>query len=193
MLADDVVALIRRMAKENHTWGAKRIRRELHKLGIEVAKSTIQRYLSDLRGPLASKQTWAIFLRSHATQIWACDSAQVYGLFFRPFLRVGHRRGRLTTHPTLCRDQEPYRSLERQQLREATPFGQAPRFLIRDVDRKYGSRFTRVAKGTGLEVVRTPYQAPKANAICAARSRNTSATLPCPTTPGHCAVYPLPP
>ena len=49
MLADDVVALIRRMAKENHTWGAKRIRGELHKLGIEVAKSTIQRYLSDLR------------------------------------------------------------------------------------------------------------------------------------------------
>ena len=79
-----------------------------------------------------------------------------------------------------------------QQLRETTRFGQAPRFLIRDVGRKYGSRFTRVAKGTGLEVVRTPYQAPKANAICAARSRNTSATLPCPTTPGHRPVHPLP-
>jgi transposase InsO family protein len=53
-----------------------------------------------------------------------------------------------------------------QQLSEATPFGQAPRFLIRDNDRKYGSRFTRVAKGTGIEVLRTPYRAPKANAIC---------------------------
>ena len=53
-----------------------------------------------------------------------------------------------------------------QQLREATPFGQGPRFLIRDNDRKYGSAFARVAKGTGIEVLRTPYQAPKANAIC---------------------------
>ena len=61
------------MARENHTWGAKRIRGELKKLGIEVAKSTIQRYLRDIRGPLASKQTWATFLRNHASQIWACD------------------------------------------------------------------------------------------------------------------------
>ena len=41
-LDDDVVALIKRMANENLTWGAKRIRGELKKLGIEVAKSTIQ-------------------------------------------------------------------------------------------------------------------------------------------------------
>ena len=41
-LADDVVALIKRMANKNHTWGAKRIGGELQKLGIEVAKSTIQ-------------------------------------------------------------------------------------------------------------------------------------------------------
>jgi len=53
-----------------------------------------------------------------------------------------------------------------QQLRSATPFSQAPRFLIRDNDRKYGSPFSRVAQGTGIEVLRTPYQAPKANAIC---------------------------
>ena len=64
-LSDDVVTLIKRMARENHTWGAKRIRGELKKLGIEVAKSTIQRYLRDVRGPLASKQTWATFLRNH--------------------------------------------------------------------------------------------------------------------------------
>jgi hypothetical protein len=68
-LTDDVIALIKRMARENHTWGAKRIRGELKKLGIDVAKSTIQRYLRDIRGPLASKQSWAAFLRNHASQI----------------------------------------------------------------------------------------------------------------------------
>ena len=53
-----------------------------------------------------------------------------------------------------------------QQLRNATPFGEGPRFLIRDNDRKYGASFARVAKGAGMEVLRTPFRAPKANAIC---------------------------
>ena len=53
-----------------------------------------------------------------------------------------------------------------QQLREATPLGQAPRFLIRDRDRKYGQTFTRVAAGSKIEILKTPYRAPKANAIC---------------------------
>jgi putative transposase len=53
-----------------------------------------------------------------------------------------------------------------QQLREATPFGEGPRFLIRDNDNKFGAAFARVAEGTGIEVLTTPYQAPKANAIC---------------------------
>jgi putative transposase len=53
-----------------------------------------------------------------------------------------------------------------QQLREATPFGQVPRYLIRDDDGKFGSQFTTVAAGSGIEVLTTPYQAPRANAIC---------------------------
>ncbi|MFC2023880.1 integrase core domain-containing protein [Chloroflexota bacterium] len=53
-----------------------------------------------------------------------------------------------------------------QQLREETPFEQGPRFLIRDNDNKSGQAFARVAKGTGIEILRTPFQAPKANAIC---------------------------
>jgi putative transposase len=56
-LADDVVALIKHLAKEDYTWGAERIRRELQKLRIEVAKGTIQRYIRSVRGPLASNQT----------------------------------------------------------------------------------------------------------------------------------------
>jgi putative transposase len=53
-----------------------------------------------------------------------------------------------------------------QQLREATPFGTTPRFLIRDNDRKYGSAFDRVAVGRRITVLRTPIRAPQANATC---------------------------
>ena len=53
-----------------------------------------------------------------------------------------------------------------QQLREATPWGAGPKYLIRDNDSKYGKQFSAVAAGTGIKEIRTPYQAPNANAIC---------------------------
>jgi putative transposase len=53
-----------------------------------------------------------------------------------------------------------------QQLREATPYGQVPKFLICDNDRKFGSCFARVASTSAIEILRTPYHAPRANAIC---------------------------
>ena len=53
-----------------------------------------------------------------------------------------------------------------QQLREATPFGEGPRFLIRDNDGKFGQQFAAVAEGSGIEVVRIPPQSPDLNPIC---------------------------
>jgi putative transposase len=53
-----------------------------------------------------------------------------------------------------------------QQRREVTPFGEGPRFLIRDNDKKNGQCFARVAEDRQIEVLRTPVRAPKANAIC---------------------------
>ena len=53
-----------------------------------------------------------------------------------------------------------------QQLRETTPYGQGPRFLIRDNDNKYGAGFERVVEGTDIDVLTTPYEACQANAVC---------------------------
>ena len=53
-----------------------------------------------------------------------------------------------------------------QQLREATPDGEGPRFLIRDNDGKYGASFAAVAEGSGTEVVRIPPRSPNLNPIC---------------------------
>ncbi len=53
-----------------------------------------------------------------------------------------------------------------QQLREATPFDEGSRFLIRDNDRKYGTAFDRVAIGAGIKVLHAPIAAPRANGVC---------------------------
>ena len=82
-MTDELVALIKQMAKENRTWGAERIRGELLKLGLRVSKSTIQKYIYIVRKPGLPKQTWATFLRNHAKETWACDFLQTYDLLFR--------------------------------------------------------------------------------------------------------------
>ncbi len=53
-----------------------------------------------------------------------------------------------------------------QQLREATPYGHTPKYLIRDNDSKFGPCFARVAATSGIKILKTPYHAPRANAIC---------------------------
>jgi putative transposase len=123
-----------------------------------------QKYIEKVRKSHPSSQSWATFLRSHASQIWACDFLQTYDTFLRTvfvfvIIELGSRRVvrfGVTRNPT--------DRWVAQQLREATPFGEGPRFLIRDNDRKYGSSFKRVA--AGIDVLKTPYRAPKANAIC---------------------------
>src|SRR5690348_18434183 len=51
-------------------------------------------------------------------------------------------------------------------LREETPYGQGPKYLIRDRDSKFGPCFARVAATSGIKILKTPYHAPRANAIC---------------------------
>jgi hypothetical protein len=65
------------MATENRLWGAERIRGELLKLGHAVAKSTIQRYMSQVRSTAPEGQRWLTFLRNQARGIWCCDLFEV--------------------------------------------------------------------------------------------------------------------
>ncbi len=123
-------------------------------------------YLRQVRSPVPTSQTWGTFLRNHAKDIWAVDFLQTYDLFFRAVfvfvvIELGSRR---LVHFGVTRS--PNDAWVAQQLREATPYGQGPRFLIRDNDHKFGAAFDRVAQGTHIDVLTTPYQAPKANAVC---------------------------
>jgi hypothetical protein len=80
-LVPATIQLIRRMALENRLWGAERIRGELLKLGIHVAKRTIQRYMRAVRPPAPPRgQSWHTFLRNHT--VWAADFVQTYDIWF---------------------------------------------------------------------------------------------------------------
>ena len=122
--------------------------------------------MRDARPPRPTGQTWATFLRNHAGEIWACDFLPVTDLLFRPVyaffvIALGSRR---VVHVGVTR--HPTDAWVAQQLREATPFEQRPRYLVRDNDRKYGQALTRVAAATGITELRTAYRAPRQNATC---------------------------
>ena len=165
-LAPATVALIREMAAANRLWGAERIRGELLKLDIRVAKSTVQRYLREARPPGRGGQTWATFLRNHAGEIWACDFLPITDLRFRPLhaFFVIALETRRVVHVGVTR--HPTDAWVAQQLREATPFDQRPTYLLRDNDSKYGPVFSRAATATGIVELRTAYRAPRQNATC---------------------------
>ncbi len=165
-IAAETIALIREMATENRLWGAERIRGELLKLDIHVCKRTIQKYMRPVRTHQPGGQKWATFLRNHAADIWACDFLQITDLFFRPLFAffIIELKSRKVIHVGVTRS--PTDPWVAQQLREATPYGQAPKYLIRDNDSKFGSLFARVTTTSEIEILKTPYHAPRANAIC---------------------------
>jgi putative transposase len=111
-------------------------------------------------------QKWSTFLSNHAAHIWACDFIQVTDLFFRPLFAffLIELKSRKVIHVGVTRS--PTDAWVAQHLREATPYGHAPKYLISDNDNKFGPCFARVATTSGIKLLKTPVHAPRANAIC---------------------------
>jgi putative transposase len=160
-VAAEIRDLIRRMSQVNALWGTPRIHGELLKLGIEVAQSTVAKYLGWQRKP--PSQPWRTFLANYMEQMASIDFFTVPTATFRVlfvFVVLSHARRRVvhfrvTEHPT--------QEWTKQQLREAFPWDQAPRYLLRDQDAIYGSEFAAMTKGMGVEEVVTAPRAPWRN------------------------------
>lgn len=157
----DIRTLIRTMAQTSPRWGAPRIHGELLKLGIDVCQATVAKYMRRRRQP--PSQTWRTFLDNHIGQIVAADFFVVptatYRLLFVLVL-LAHDRRRIrhvavTAHPTAA--------WTAQQLREAFPWDEAPRYLIHDRDHAF-DRLGVTAKAMGIEEVLTAPRAPWQNA-----------------------------
>ena len=158
----EVRELIRRISRDNSTWGVPRIRDELALLGIQVAESTIRKYR--IRSKKPPSETWRSFLKNHVKDIAAIDFFTIPTVNFRVlycFIVLRHDRRKLihfnvTAHPTA--------SWTAQQILEAFPFDEAPNYLIRDRDSIYGNHFLYRLKHMGIEEViiapRSPWQNP---------------------------------
>src|SRR6202011_748651 len=141
-------ALIWRMSVDNRLWGAPHIRGELLKLGFAVAQSTVAKYMAKEGDPCG--QNWGTFLRNHMPHIAAMDLLVVPTIgFVQLYVLVIVRLARreivwinVTAHPTA--------EWIAQQVTEAFPWNEVPRYLIRDRDGIYGAAVTRRLRAMGI-------------------------------------------
>jgi len=161
-LEQEIRDLIRWMSRENPTWGAPRIESELRLLGHDVAEKTVAKYM--VRASKPPSQTWRTFLDNHVSDLAAIDFFTVPTATFRVlYVLVVLRHDRrkvvhfnITAHPTAL--------WTAQQITEAFPFDEAPRYLLRDRDGSYGEAFRKRIKNMGIDEVviapRSPWQNP---------------------------------
>jgi len=153
--------LIQRLSRANGLSGAPRIHGELLKLGIDVAPSTVGKYLRRNRRP--PSQNWRPFLKKHMKQMASMDFFIVPTALFRVlfvFVVLSHDRRRL--HFNVM--EHPTEAWTAQQIREAFPWDEAPRYLIRHRDAIFGREVIAVAKVMEIKEVvtaaRSPWQNP---------------------------------
>ena len=158
----EIRQLICRMCRENQSWGAPRIHSELQLLGYDVSETTVAKYMVRRKKP--PSQTWRTFLDNHDRDIVAVDFFTVPSATFRilfVFLVLRHDR-RIVVHFNVTAN--PTAVWTAQQIVEAFPSDDAPRFLLRDRDSIYGHYFKHRVKNMGIEEVvtaaRSPWQNP---------------------------------
>jgi putative transposase len=163
--------LIRRLATENSSWGYRRIRGELLKLGHDVSATAIRMVLRQHGVPPAPRRgglSWPTFLRAHAGAELACDffaveTIRLKTLYAFFFLELRTRQvfvAGCTAHPTGAWVTQQGRNL----VWRLGDDGVRPTLLVRDRDAKFTPSFDDVFRSEGARVVRTPFRAPRANA-----------------------------
>jgi transposase InsO family protein len=171
--ATTVKKLILQMARDNPSWGHRRIQGELARLGHKIAPSTVWEILPAAGidpAPRRSGPSWRQFLSAQAHGIIACDfftvdTVTLKRLYVLVFIEHGTRRLHLagiTAHPTGIWVAQQARNL----AMELGARMEALRFLVRDRDTKFIAAFDEVFGADGIRVIKAPPQAPRVNAMC---------------------------
>ncbi|MHB8629604.1 MAG: integrase core domain-containing protein [Aggregatilineales bacterium] len=168
----EVEALIVRLARENPRMGYDKIQGELLKLGYELDPTTVRNVMRRHHLPPApqrGRSSWRTFLKHYRQQMLACDfftieTIRLQTIYVLFFIEMDSRRVHLagcTAAPDSGWVSQQARNLVWQ--RADTPH--TMRFLIHDHDTKFSAAFDNIFVAEGVEIVRTPVQAPKANAV----------------------------
>jgi putative transposase len=161
-ISEEIRELIRKISGANPLWGTPRIVGELGKLGIQVAKSTVDKY----RVPpgKAPSPTWKAFLKNHVHDLVSIDFLIVPTIRFKllfVLIVLAHSR-RKVLHFNVTAN--PTAQWTAQQIVEAFPWDSAPKYLLRDRDAIYGGEFRKRIHAMGIEQVlsapRSPWQNP---------------------------------
>jgi putative transposase len=164
--------LVVRLARENKSWGYRRIHGELLTLGIKVAASTVWEILKDAGidpAPDRTSTTWATFLRGQAEAIIAADFFETVTLtgtrmYVLAVIEHATRRVRIlgaTPHPTTAWVTQTIRNLAMDLDDASCQF----RHLIRDRDGKYPALIDTILADTGITTVLTGVRMPRMNSI----------------------------
>jgi putative transposase len=169
--SSEVRQLVVRLARENPSWGYRRIQGELVGLGVKLAASTVWTILKEAGIKPAPKRLepgWAEFLRQQAASVLECDFLTVDTLFLKRFyvlffIELATRRVHLvgiTANPNGGWVTQQARNLVMQLDDEDV----RPLFLVRDRDSKFTREFDEVFRSEGIRVIKAPVRAPKARA-----------------------------
>ena len=164
--------MVLRLARENESWGYRRIHGELAGLGIAVVPSTVWQILKDAGispAPRRDGPGWAEFLRSQARAMLALDfftadllnGTKVYVL---AVIEHGSRRIRVlgaTENPVQYWVVQQARNL----LMDLEDAGTRVKFVLHDRDASFTAAFEAVFQAAGIRVVRSAIQAPRMNSI----------------------------
>ncbi|GAB2817675.1 hypothetical protein GCM10027073_56680 [Streptomyces chlorus] len=167
-----VRVLVLRLARENPSWGYRRLHGELLVLGVKVAASTVWEILKEAGidpAPERASTTWADFLHSQADALLACDffeTVTLSGTRLYVFTVIEHANRRIrvlgaTAHPTAAWVAQAAKNL----VMDLEDAGLRVRFLLRDRDRKFPALFDAILKDAGIEAVVTGVRMPRMNAL----------------------------
>jgi len=169
-ISPQTIALIKRIHKENPLLSPEKIHEQLTNLEITdaPAPNTIAKYIRTVKPPNENRQqSWRNFLFNHRRKIWAMDFLVIPTLTFKPlfvFLILSHNRRKIehfnvTANPTSV--------WVAQQMREATPYGTEPKYLVHDNDKAFTSKFLQdFLLSANIKSVRTGFHCPWQNGAC---------------------------
>jgi hypothetical protein len=170
-IGGEVRDLIVRLARENSGWGYVRIVGELRKLEIDVSATYVRNVLAKAGVPPApqrDRQSWRVFLQTHADSILACgffsvDTVWLRRLYVLVFLSIGSRRIEYlacTSKPNGDWMHQQARNL----LMELDHRDRQVQFLIHDRDGKFPRTFDALLASESIKIIRNPIRAPNADA-----------------------------